>query len=185
MANKSEWIAAIESIIRRPIFKPKEPNITVIAVQVPSFSASNSTVNFTFSQYATINNPNQAVFTHYNSSLQLLYAGTQVGFMFIPAGKIDAGQTEYMSATFSVQSFPLSVNKPESMVARPTVTEGFNEFQIGPSIEIESRLEMSGRVRFLHFFTHHVDASAEYRVSYAPLPQSLCLYHSRIIQVLL
>ncbi|KAL2551092.1 Late embryogenesis abundant (LEA) hydroxyproline-rich glycoprotein family [Forsythia ovata] len=146
------------------VFKPKKPNITVTAVQLPSFSASNGTVNFTFSQYATINNNNRAVFTHYDSSLQLLYAGTQVGFMFIPAGKIDAGKTEYMSATFSVHSFPLSFNKPESAVVGPTVTEGFNGFRLGPSMEIESRLEMSGRVQFLHFFTHHVDARAECRV---------------------
>lgn len=94
--------------------------------------------------------------------------------MFIPAGKIDAGKTEYMAATFSVQSFPLSANQPESVAADPesvaagsTVTDGFHGFRIGPSMEIESRLEMSGRVQFLHFFTHHVDARAKCRVDIA------------------
>ncbi|CAA2956665.1 Late embryogenesis abundant [Olea europaea subsp. europaea] len=154
-------------IIYFTLFKPKEPKLAVTAVQLPSFSAGKGTVNFTFSQYANVNNPNREVFTHYDSSLQLLHAGTQVGFMFIPAGKIDAGKTEYMAATFSVQSFPLSANQPESVAAESTVTDGFHGFRIGPSMEIESRLEMSGRVQFLHFFTHHVDARAKCRVDIA------------------
>jgi len=33
-------------------------------------------------------------------------SSSQVGFMFIPAERIDSGQTQYMAATLSVQSFP-------------------------------------------------------------------------------
>ncbi|KAL1209150.1 hypothetical protein V5N11_028703 [Cardamine amara subsp. amara] len=90
------------------VFKPKDPKISVNAVQLPSFAVSNNTANFTFSQYVAVRNPNRAVFSHYDSSIQLLYSGNQVGFMFIPAGKIDSGRTQYMAATFTVQSFPIS-----------------------------------------------------------------------------
>ncbi|KAL0324189.1 UNVERIFIED_CONTAM: hypothetical protein Scaly_2386000 [Sesamum calycinum] len=45
------------------IFKPKDPKLSVNAVQLPAFSIANSTINFTFSQYVTVNNPNRAVFT--------------------------------------------------------------------------------------------------------------------------
>jgi hypothetical protein len=40
-----------------------------------------------------------SVFSHYNSTLQLLYSDSQVGFMFIPIGKIDPGQTQSFSLT--------------------------------------------------------------------------------------
>ncbi|XP_022136750.1 uncharacterized protein LOC111008380 [Momordica charantia] len=80
--------------------------------------------------------------------------------MFIPAGKIDAGQTQYMAATFSVQSFPLAA--PVT-----TVSEGMNGYRIGPTLEIESKMEMAGRVRVLHFFTHHVEATSSCRVAIA------------------
>nr|GMD96567.1 uncharacterized protein LOC105159219 [Ipomoea batatas]GMD96583.1 uncharacterized protein LOC105159219 [Ipomoea batatas] len=132
--------------------------------KLPTFSTANSTVNFTFSQYVSVQNPNRAVFTHYDSSLQLLYSGAQVGFMFIPAGKIRAGKTQYMAATFSVQSFPLSA-AGQPLTVGPTVTDGLSGFRVGPELEIESRLEMAGRVRVLHFFTHHVEAKADCRVS--------------------
>ncbi|KAG7587655.1 hypothetical protein ISN44_As07g000350 [Arabidopsis suecica] len=101
------------------VFKPKDPKISVNAVQLPSFAVSNNTANFTFSQYVAVRNPNRAVFSHYDSSIQLLYSGNQVGFMFIPAGKIDSGRIQYMAATFTVQSFPIS---PPSSSAISTVS---------------------------------------------------------------
>ncbi|GAV90917.1 LEA_2 domain-containing protein [Cephalotus follicularis] len=154
------------------VFKPTDPKISVNAVQLPSFSLSNNTVNFTFSQYVSVKNPNKAVFSHYDSTIQLLYSGSQVGFMFIPAGKIYSGQTQYMAATFSVQSFPLSASGNGPI---PISSDGFGwpvaggGFRVGPTMEIESRMQMAGRVRVLHFFTHHVEAKSECRVAVAVL----------------
>ncbi|KAL4565419.1 hypothetical protein LXL04_029513 [Taraxacum kok-saghyz] len=145
------FIIIIILIIFFTLFKPKNPAIAVTAVQLPSFSITNTTVTFTISHYIAVNNPNRGVFTHYDSSLQLLYAGNQVGFMFVPSGKIEARRTQYMAATFSVKSFPLS-----SVYRQP---EGMNGLRIGPSLEIETRMDMAGRVRVLHFFTHHVEAT--------------------------
>ncbi|KAE8649211.1 hypothetical protein Csa_014987 [Cucumis sativus] len=148
------------------VFKPQDPKIAVSAVQLPSFSVANGTINFTFSQYVSVKNPNKASFSHYDSSLQLLYSGSQIGFMFIPAGKIDAGQTQYMAATFSVQSFPLAA-PVASVGAGPTFSEGMNGYRVGPILEIESKMDMAGRVRVLHFFTHHVEATSSCRVAIA------------------
>ncbi|KAK9144014.1 hypothetical protein Syun_013414 [Stephania yunnanensis] len=106
-------------------------------------------VSFTFSLYAAVSNPNRAaVFNHYDSSLQLLYSGNQVGFMFVPAGRIAADHTVYISATFSVQSFPVNPSG----------------FGVGPVLEMEARLRLAGRLQILHFFNHHVDARALCRV---------------------
>ncbi|CAA2996843.1 uncharacterized protein LOC111375478 [Olea europaea var. sylvestris] len=171
------FIAIVVLIVFFSLFKPKDPKISVNAIQLPSFSISNGTVTFTFSQYVTINNPNRAVFTHYDSSLQLLYAGSQVGFMFIPAGKIASGKTQYIAATFSVKSFPLSANQPESVNSGPNVTDGLSGFRVGPAMEIESRLEMSGRIRVLHFFTHHVEVKSECRVAIAVSDGSVLGFH--------
>lgn len=168
------FIVIVVLIVFFSVFKPKEPIITVNAVQLPSFAISNGTVNFTFSQYVSVKNPNRVDFSHYDSTLQLLYGGNQVGFMFIPAGKIGSGRTQYMAATFAVQSFPIGA-LPESVGA--TITDGLGGFRIGPSLEIQSSMEMAGRVRFLHFFTHHVDAKSLCRVSVSVSDGSVLGFH--------
>lgn len=171
------FVVIIACIVYLTIFKPKDPNLAVNAVQLPAFSVSNSTVSFTFSQYVTVTNPNRAAFAHYDSSIQLLHAGRQVGFMFIPAGKIAAGRTQYMAATFSVQSFPLQLSLSQPEGAGPTVTDGVGGFRVGPSMEVESRLEMAGRVRVLHLFNHHVGARADCRVSISVSDGSVLGFH--------
>ncbi|XP_061350944.1 uncharacterized protein LOC133296010 [Gastrolobium bilobum] len=174
------FIVIVIFIIYFTVFKPQDPKIAVSAVQLPSFSVANGTVNFTFAQYASVRNPNRAAFSHYDSSLQLLYSGSQVGFMFIPAGEIDAGRTQYMAATFSVQSFPLS-SAPANLGPTLTSGEGVGLNNIGlrvePTIEIESKLEMAGRVRVLHFFSHHVQANAGCRVAIAATDGSVLGFH--------
>ncbi|CAN0908844.1 hypothetical protein LINGRAHAP2_LOCUS25493 [Linum grandiflorum] len=169
------------------VFKPKDLKISVNAVQLPSFSVSNNTVNFTFSQYVSLRNPNRASFSHYDSSLQLVYSGSQVGFMFIPAGQIDAGQTKYMAASFSVMSFPLSFNPQAAVNVAPAVTFGPGGLvpgggsngggRVGPTMEIESRIRMVGRVRVLNFFTHHVEAKSGCRVAIAVTDGSVLGFH--------
>lgn len=111
------FLLAVFLIVYFTVFKPKDPKISVNAVQLPSFAVSNNTANFTFTQYVAIRNPNRAAFSHYDSSIQLLYSGNRVGFMFIPAGKIESGRTQYMAATFTVQSFPISPSSSSSDIA--------------------------------------------------------------------
>ncbi|KAF3630280.1 hypothetical protein CQW23_00220 [Capsicum baccatum] len=170
------FIIIIIFIIYFTIFKPKSPVITVNSIQLPSFSTSNGTVSFTFSIYVSIANPNHDVFSHYDSSLQLLYSGKRVGFMFVPAGKINSGRTQYMAATFSVKAFPLMVNGPES-VGGPIVSDGLSGFRVGSNMEVESRLEMVGRVRVLHFFNHHVETKAECRIDISVSDGSVTAFH--------
>lgn len=91
--------------------------------------------------------------------MQLLYSGNQVGFMFVPAGKIEAGRTGYFAATFNVNSFPIGGSG--GVVAEAVV----GDERLKPTMEIESRMEMVGRVRVLHFFTHRVEAKSDCRVA--------------------
>ncbi|PWA90079.1 hypothetical protein CTI12_AA104370 [Artemisia annua] len=121
------------------IIDSHNPAISITAVQLPSFSTTNTTVTFTISHYIAVYNPNRGVFTYYDSSLQLLYAGNQ-------------------PATFPITSFPISLDNDSYPV------EGINGFRVRPSLEIVTRMDMAGRVRVLHFFTHHVDAKAECKV---------------------
>ena len=60
--------------------------------------------------------------------------------MFIPAGKIDGGGTQYVAASFAIGSFSLRQN-PASLV-------------------MEWRMNMRGNVRVLRFLNHRVDAVA-------------------------
>ncbi|KAB1215456.1 hypothetical protein CJ030_MR4G010533 [Morella rubra] len=180
------FVVIVIFIVYFTVFKPHDPKISVNAVQLPSFSISNGTVNFTFSQYVAVSNPNRATFSHYDSTLQLLYSGSQVGFMFIPAGRIDAGRTQYMAATFAVQSFLLTGPQTVGVVG-PTYPDvvgaggvgggGGGGFRIGPTMEIESRMEMAGRVRVLHFFTHHVDTRSGCKVVIAVSDGSVLGFH--------
>ncbi|XP_052210112.1 uncharacterized protein LOC127813263 [Diospyros lotus] len=171
------FVVIVILIVYFTLFKPKEPKIAVNSVELPTFSAGNGTVNFTFSQYVAVNNPNRASFTHYDSTLQLLYSGTQVGFMFIPAGKISAGRTQYMAATFSVQSFPLASGSASPENVGPTISDGLSAARVGPTMEIESKMEMAGRVGLLHFFAHHVEARADCRVAISVSDGSVLGYH--------
>ncbi|XP_022737148.1 uncharacterized protein LOC111290011 [Durio zibethinus] len=187
------FLVIIVLIVYFTVFKPKDPKISVSAIQLPSFTVGNNSVSFTFSQYVTVKNPNRAVFSHYDSTIQLLYSGSQVGFMFIPAGKIEAGRTQYMAATFAVQSFPLAAPNEASVATIPTTSttttttgpigliDGFggrnNGYRVAPTMEIESRMEMAGRVRVLHFFTHHVDAKSWCRVTIAVSDGSVLGFH--------
>ncbi|CAL0330853.1 unnamed protein product [Lupinus luteus] len=173
------FIIIVVLIVYFMVFKPQDPRIAVSSVKLPSFSVVNGTVNFTFSQYASIRNPNRAVFSHFDSTLQLIYSGTQVGFMFIPAGEIDAGRTQYMVATFSIQSFPLS---PPVINVGPTLANGDGVgfdygLRVQPTMEIESKLEMAGRVKVFHFFTHRVIANAACRVAIAVTDGSVLGFH--------
>ncbi|OVA00973.1 Late embryogenesis abundant protein [Macleaya cordata] len=169
------FVAIVILIVFFTVFKPKEPKISVNAVQLPTFSLSNGTLNFTFSQYVSVSNPNRAEFTHYDSSLQLVYSGNQVGFMFIPAGKIESGRTQFMSALFSVESIPLTTSSPTATL--PSLTEGVNGFRVGPTFEIESRMKMAGRVKVLQFFTHHVETRAGCRVAISVSDGSVLGFH--------
>ncbi|KAH7513730.1 uncharacterized protein LOC107429836 [Ziziphus jujuba] len=197
------FIVIVILIVYFTVFKPKDPKIAVNAVQLPSFAVSNGTANFTFSQYVAVRNPNRATFSHYDSTLQLIYSGGQVGFMFIPAGKIEAGQTQYMAATFAVKSFPVS--DPRSMGMGMQMGAAGNGIEpglgtvptfpgngavggvggggggypvgIGPTLEIESKMEMAGRIRVLHIFTHHVNAKAGCKVAISVSDGSVLGFH--------
>ncbi|XP_077229058.1 uncharacterized protein LOC143861962 [Tasmannia lanceolata] len=170
------FVVIVILIVYFSVFKPKDPNISVNSIQLPSFSVTNGTVTFTFSQYVSVRNPNREAFSHYDSTLQLIYSQNPIGFMFIPAGKIDSGRTQYMSATFSVDSFPFSPTQaPATGLYRPAYGSG--GIHVGPSLEIESTLRMEGRVRVLHFFTHHVESTAECRVAISVTDGSVLEFH--------
>ncbi|KAG5521026.1 hypothetical protein RHGRI_033543 [Rhododendron griersonianum] len=86
-------VAAAVSFV---LFKPKDPKITVTAFQFTKFSVSNGTFNLTFFQFVYVTNPNRDSFTHYDSSLQLVYSGSQVGIVAIPIGEIGGSRTQRM-----------------------------------------------------------------------------------------
>ncbi|KAK4738932.1 hypothetical protein R3W88_002629 [Solanum pinnatisectum] len=143
------------------LFKPKTPEIAVEAVRFPTFSVTNGTVNFTFFQYVSVTNPNRDEFTHYDSSLQLSYSGEPVGLVFIPAGKIDGGRTQHMSAKFDVQSYPLPAKLKADVSGGVIPTTAVNGVGAGPTMEVETRMKLVGRVRVLKVFTHRVDSGVK------------------------
>ncbi|WOK97242.1 hypothetical protein Cni_G05950 [Canna indica] len=144
-------VAAAASVALFVLFRPRDPEIQVSAVQLPGFAAANGTLRFTFNQYATVRNPNRAAFSHYDSTLQLAYAGSPVGVVFIPAGQIAGGRTQQVTASFAVDALPLPATPPPPGAAA--------------AIEVDSRMRVKGRVRVLRFFTHHVEATAGCRVA--------------------
>ncbi|CAA2965356.1 Late embryogenesis abundant, LEA-14 [Olea europaea subsp. europaea] len=147
------------------LFKPKPPKIAVDAVQFPAFSVTNGTVNFEFFQFVTVTNPNRDEFSHYDSSLQLVYSGEPMGLVFIPAGRIGGGGSQKMSAKFDVQKYPLPT-PAKAVVSGGDGGLGFdnsNSFSnggilAGNTMEIETRMKLVGRVRVLKVFTHKVDS---------------------------
>lgn len=92
-----------------------------------------------------------------------------------------------MAATFAVQSFPLTAPQTVSTVGpMPAFGDGVNGVgvsgngngnRVGPTMEIESKMEMAGRVRVLNFFTHHVNARADCKVVIAVSDGSVLGFH--------
>ncbi|XP_052171690.1 uncharacterized protein LOC127787673 [Diospyros lotus] len=143
------------------LFKPKDPRIAVEAVQFPAFSVSNGAFNFTLFQYASVTNPNRDAFTHYDSSLQLVYSGSPLGLVFIPAGQIPAGRTQHLSAKLDVHQFPLASSASTSASALPATAVGVAD----QAMEIETRMKLVGRVRVLKLFSHRVESGVRCRVA--------------------
>ncbi|EOA17481.1 hypothetical protein CARUB_v10005808mg [Capsella rubella] len=147
------------------VFRPKDPEISVTSVKVPSFSVANSSVSFTFSQFSAVRNPNRAAFSHYNNRIQLFYYGNRIGSTFIPAGVIESGQTKRMSADFSVQSFPFATAEFRNFGSGYGTGLVELDNRSGSTVEIESKLEMAGRVRVLGLFTHRIAAKCNCRIA--------------------
>lgn len=140
-------------------------------MKFPVFSLHNGTANFTFFQYVAVRNPNRYSFSHYDSSLQLLSSATgPVGFIYIPAGNIAAGRTQYMSATFDVRSFPVPPEAAE-MAADTAMGPG------APTMELESRMKLVGTVKVLKLFAHHVEKGATCRVTLQVSDGTVLGYH--------
>nr|GEV12124.1 reverse transcriptase domain-containing protein [Tanacetum cinerariifolium] len=95
------------------------------------------------------------------NSLQLAYSHAPVGFIFIPAGRIDGGRTQHMSAKFAVESFPVPAVVP--MTAEGGGGDG-GVMAVnggGVTMEIETKMKLVGRVRVLKVFTHRVESGVD------------------------
>ncbi|ONM28189.1 hypothetical protein Zm00014a_018060 [Zea mays] len=143
------------------LFRPRPPDISVAGVRLPSFSASNGTVAFTFEQTAAVRNPNRSPLAHFDSSLRVAYAGGDLGAVYIPAGLIDGGRTKHVSAVFDVPAIPVAA-QPQGAV------EAAQQAQ-PPVIEVRSLLVVKGRVNVLRVLTHRVQAAKLCRVGVSPL----------------
>ncbi|EES17924.1 uncharacterized protein LOC8058289 [Sorghum bicolor] len=160
------------------LFRPRAPDIAVTAVQLPAFAVANGTVAFTFQQLASVRNPNRSPLAHYDSSLHVAYAGGEVGSMYIPAGQIDGGRTQYMATSFTVPAFAVTVTATSAAAAgqpttisvpasgpSPHVTAALVQ---GPVMEVDSLLRVKGKVTVLKVFTHHVEAAKVCRIGVSP-----------------
>jgi hypothetical protein len=163
------------------LYRPRAPAIAVTAVQLPAFAVANGTVAFTFQQLASVRNPNRSPLAHYDSSLHVAYGGGEVGSMYIPAGQIDGGRTQYMATSFTVPAFavagpasaaqPATISIPASGPA-PHVTAALQLQQQPqlqqPVMEVDSLLVVKGKVTVLKVFTHHVEAAKVCRIGVSP-----------------
>ncbi|KAJ1262466.1 hypothetical protein BS78_09G109900 [Paspalum vaginatum] len=161
------------------LFRPRAPAIAVTAVQLPAFAVANGTVTFTFQQLASVRNPNRSPLAHYDSSLRVAYAGGEVGSMYIPAGKIDGGRTQYMATSFTVPAFAVSGASDSSAAQPATISVPASgpsphvaaALLVGPQppvMEVDSLLVVKGKVTVLKVFTHHVEAAKVCRIGVSP-----------------
>ena len=124
---------------------------------------------------SSVRNPNRAPLADYDSSLRVACAGGEVGSMYIPAGQIDGGRTQYMATSFNVPAFavpgpaaaqPATISVPASGPS-PHVTAALVEQQ-PPVMEVDSLLVVKGKVTVLKVFTHHVEAAKVCRIGVSP-----------------
>ena len=151
------------------LYRPRPPDIAVAAVRLPSFSASNGTVAFTFEQTAAVRNPNRSPLAHFDSSLRVAYAGGELGAVYIPAGLIDGGTTKHVSAVFDVPAIPVAAQPPMLGGAVDAASAAQSQQQPPAVIEVHSLLVVKGRVNVLRVLTHRVQAAKLCRVGVSPL----------------
>ncbi|GJN35719.1 hypothetical protein PR202_gb24522 [Eleusine coracana subsp. coracana] len=157
------------------LYRPQAPAIAVTAVQLPAFATANGTVAFTFQQLASVRNPNRSPLAHYDSSLHVAYAGGEVGRMFIPAGQIAGGRTQYMATSFTVPAFAVSAASAQQPVTISVPASGPSpavsamvQHEQQQAMEVESLLRVKGKVTVLKVFTHHVEAAKVCRIGVSP-----------------
>lgn len=68
-----------------------------------------------------------------------------------------------MAAKFDVQSYPLPAKLKADVSGGmiPTTATAANGFGAGPTMEVETRMKLVGRVRVLKVFTHKVDSGVK------------------------
>ncbi|CAN6273302.1 unnamed protein product [Urochloa humidicola] len=102
--------------------------------------------------------------------------------MYIPAGRIDGGRTQYMATNFTVPAFPVAGPASAASAAQPTtisvpasgpsphVTAALVEQQQQqpPVMEVESLLVVKGKVTVLKVLTHRVQAAKVCRIGISP-----------------
>lgn len=84
-----------------------------------------------------------------------------MGVVFIPAGKIEGGARQKMSAKFDLQQYPLPA--PERAAIGGVNDVG--SVAPGGTMEIETRMKLVGRVRVLKVFMHRVESKVKCGVS--------------------
>ncbi|KAG2536505.1 uncharacterized protein LOC120687791 [Panicum virgatum] len=124
---------------------------------------------------SSVRNPNRAPLADYDSSLRVACAGGEVGSMYIPAGQIDGGRTQYMATSFNVPAFavagpaaaqPATISVPASGPS-PHVTAALVEQQQQQQqlvMEVDSLLVVKGKVTVLKVFTHYIEAAKVCRI---------------------
>ncbi|KAL9245420.1 hypothetical protein vseg_019078 [Gypsophila vaccaria] len=155
------------------LLRPQHPTISVTSIKLSSFTLRDSTANFTFFQYTALRNPNRFAFSHHSSFFQLISSSSgPLGFTYIPAGDIPARLTRYITATFVVKSFPVASEEAVSAVAESGSVVG-----PGPTMELETRIELVGSVKVMQVFEHHVQKSVKCRISVLANDGSILGYH--------
>uniref|UniRef100_A0A0A9E5U3 Uncharacterized protein n=1 Tax=Arundo donax TaxID=35708 RepID=A0A0A9E5U3_ARUDO len=102
--------------------------------------------------------------------------------MYIPAGQIGGGRTQYMATSFTVPAFavspssssaaaqPVTISVPASGPSPAIVAAALVEPQpqASPVMEVDSLLLVKGKVTVLRVFTHHVEAAKVCRIGVSP-----------------
>ncbi|KAK9749521.1 hypothetical protein RND81_02G131700 [Saponaria officinalis] len=152
---------------------PQHPTISVTSIKLSSFTLHDSTANFTFFQYTALRNPNRYAFSHHSSFFQLISSSSgPLGFAYIPAEDIPARLTRYISATFVVKSFLVADEEGVTAVAESGSVVG-----PGPTMELETRVELVGSVKVMQVFERRVQKGVRCRVSVLATDGSLLGYH--------
>ncbi|KAI3788505.1 hypothetical protein L2E82_01273 [Cichorium intybus] len=101
-------IALVFLILGLTVFKAKKPVLTVGSVALEDFNVAVNTfpvrvsLNLSLALGISIENPNKVGVKYGNSSASLLYRGTEIGEVPIPAGEIGSDETKQLNLTVTV-----------------------------------------------------------------------------------
>ncbi|KAL4190104.1 hypothetical protein AMTRI_Chr08g210400 [Amborella trichopoda] len=149
-------LCLIVLILACTVFKPKDPETTVLSATVTgfrprvTFPVLNFELNVTLDIELLVRNPNHATFSYGEGRSNLYYREIEVGQADLDPGNIPANGSRKFKTKLTIEA-DKAIEKISDLIR--DVIRG--------EVEVDAKTKLKGKVTFLRIFRHHAVATAD------------------------